>query len=149
MHEAPGTDWTYFGKHRHRFESPDIYYRRVEGDVSGPDMQTQIDGLVAIHRRIHRPVFWLCDVRTMGLLTPEARRAAASASSSEVRAALRGSAVFGSSFGTRVMMGLLVRAVRVLNPNKLRPLLFATTEAEARAFLDDCRLSEKRTSVHP
>lgn len=149
MHEAPGTDWTYFGKHRHRFEGPDIYFSRLEGDVSGPDMQTQIDGLVAIYRRIERPAFWLCDVRNMGLLTPEARRAAASASSSEVSAALRGSAVFGSSFGTRVMMGLLIRAVRVLNPKKLRPLVFAPTEAEARAFLDECRRSEKRASVHP
>jgi len=149
MREAPGADWTYFGKHRHRFESPDIYFSRVEGDVSGPDMQTQIDALQAISLRAGHPIFWLCDVRDIGLLTPQARRVAAAASSTEVRAALRGSAVFGASFGTRVMMGLLVRAVRVLNPNRLRPLTFATTEAEARLFLDEVRRAEKRISIHP
>lgn len=149
MHEAPGTDWTYFGKHCHRFEEPDIYHSRVDGDVSGPDMQRQIDGLVASSRTLQRPVFWLCDVRNMGLLTPEARRAAAAASSSEVRAAHRGSAVFGASFGTRIMMTLLSRAVRVLHPNKLRPLVFATTEAEARAFIAECQRSEKRSAIHP
>lgn len=85
----------------------------------------------------------------MGLLTPEARRAAATASSTEVRAALRGSAIFGAAFGTRVMMTLLIRAVRVLNPSKLRPLIFAPTEAEARAFIEQCRRPEKRISIHP
>lgn len=149
MREPPGADWTNFGKHSHRFESPDLYFSRVVGDVSGPDMQTQIDALLACSILESRPIFWLCDVRSMGLLTPEARRAAATASSTEVRAALRGSAIFGAAFGTRVMMTLLIRAVRVLNPSKLRPLIFAPTEAEARAFIEQCRRPEKRISIHP
>jgi hypothetical protein len=123
----------------HRFEPPDLYIIRMNGDVSADDMRMQIDALRAIAQRTGGGVFWLCDVTQMGALSPEARRTAAEASKKGVQDVLRGSAVFGASFATRVMVGLMVRAVRILKPGKHRPLAFVETEAEARAFLDEQR----------
>lgn len=134
--ELPDKEWLSFGQHRHRFESPDIYYSCIRGDVSGSDMATQIRTLKGISERQGHSIFWLADVRHIGALTAEARHAAATMSkTTEARVALRGSAVFGAAFGTRVLMNLLVRAIQVLNSDKLRPLAFVDTEAEARAFL--------------
>jgi hypothetical protein len=147
MLEVPGTDWTYFGKHHHRFEPPDIYYCVLDGDVSADDMKAQIFGLQSLSEKAQRPIFWLSDVSKMGNLTLEARRAAGLASSTEVRAALLGCGVFGAAFGTRVMVGLLVRAARALNPNRVRPLALVATEAEARAFLEECRRNKARPIV--
>lgn len=136
IYEAPGTEWLFFGKHRHRFESPDIYYSCIDGDVSGSDMLAQIHALKGISERQGHSIYWLADVRRMGSLTPEARQATAKVSkTTNIRAALRGSAIFGAAFTTRVIVSLMVRAVRALNPDKLRPLAFVETEAEARAFL--------------
>ena len=135
-YQPPDEEWVSFGPHRHRFEPPDIYYSCIHGDVSGPDMLTQIHALKAISERVGQSVFWLSDVRKMSALTPEARQATAKVSkSTDVRVALRGSAIFGAAFTTRVLVTLMVRAVRALNPDKLRPLAFVETEAEARAFL--------------
>jgi len=135
MREPPGEDWAFFGKHQHRFEPPDLYFIRMHGDVSADDMLAQIDALGALSKCSEHGIYWLCDVRNMGALTQEARRAAAGAGKGELRSVLRGSAVFGAAFSTRVMVTLLARAVRLLNPSKLRPLAFVETEAEARAFL--------------
>ena len=148
MREPPGADWTFFGKHRHRFEAPDLYFVNMRGDVSAEDMQAQLEALGSLGRRSQCGIFWLCDVRDMGALTQEARRAAAGASKGELRSVLRGSAVFGAAFSTRVVITLLVRAVRLLNPSKLRPLAFVETEAEARAFLVQ-NGQGKRSSLFP
>lgn len=136
MREPPGADWAFFGKHQHRFEAPDLYFVRTNGDVSESDMLAQLDALRALAPITKGGIFWLTDVRKMGTLTSEARRAAATASNGDLRTVLRGSAVFGASFGTRVMVTLLSRAVRLLSPVKSRPLAFVETEAEARAFLE-------------
>jgi len=135
MHALPGEDWTFFGKHQHRFEPPDLYFVRTIGDVSADDTLTQIDALQSLWKRTGHSLFWLADVRKMGAFMPEARRVMAQASKTDVREALRGSAVFGAAFSTRVVITLLVRSVRLLNPSKLRPLAFVETEDEARVFL--------------
>ncbi len=137
--KLPAEEWSSFGHHQHRFEPPDLYFSRINGDVSADDMRTQIEALRACSERAGHAIFWLADVRKMGALSAEARRAAAGASSTEVRAALAGSAIFGAGFSTRVMVNLLARAIRALNPTKLRPLAFVETEEEARAFLDKHR----------
>lgn len=135
MRRSVEEQWSSFGKHEHRFEPPDLYFCRVHGDVSGAEMQTQIDAIRELAARRGHGIFWLSDIREMGILTPEARRAAAVASSGEMNALLRGSAVFGGSFTRRVMVTLLARAVRLLRPNQSRPLAFVETEADARAYL--------------
>jgi hypothetical protein len=139
MGKPPTEEWSFVGKHQHRFEPPDLYFCRLDGDVSKDEILAQIYALHALAQRAGHSIFWLADVRNMGILTAEARRAAASASSTEVRTALRGTAIFGAGFSTRVMVTLLSRAVRLLDPSKLRPLALVETEAEARAFLNEHR----------
>jgi len=132
-------EWSPFGSHWHRFEPPDLYFSRVNGDISGEDMLTQIDAMQKLAERLGHPIVCLSDVRNMRVFSPQARQAAAGMSATEMPAALRASAVFGAAFTTRVMVSLLVRAVGVLNPKTIRPLAFVETEAEARAFLDKHR----------
>jgi hypothetical protein len=135
MREPPGEDWVFFGKHQHRFEPPDLYVVCMNGDVSEGDMLTQVHTLGALAQRAGHAIFWIADVRNIGVITPDARRVAAKPHSPEVRAALRGSAIYGASFTIRVMLSMVARAIRALNPTKIRPLAFVETEAEARAFL--------------
>ncbi|WP_170229400.1 hypothetical protein [Polyangium fumosum] len=99
------------------------------------DMRTQIEALRALGERTGGGLFWIADVSAMGSLTPQARRAAAAHEFADVRDVLRGSAVVGASFTTRVVATLLIRAVRSLEPHKIRPVAFVETEAEARVFL--------------
>lgn len=139
MGSLPTEEWSFIGKHEVCFEPPDVYFSRVNGDVSGDEMRRQLENLQGLAQRAGHAIFWLADIRNMGTITPEARKTTAAASSTDVRAALAGSAMFGAGFSKRVMVNLLSRAIRVLNPTKLRPVAFVETEAEARAFIDKHR----------
>ena len=123
--------WTHFGNHQHRFDPPDIYFSRMNGDVSAADMRAQLDALRSVHQKTNQGIFWLCDVRNIGTISAEARHIIAASSSTDLRHALRGSAVFGAAFSTRIVVTLVARAVRLLNPSKLRPVAFVDTEARA------------------
>lgn len=147
MDEAPRETWTFFGKHQCRVEPPDVYFSRLNGDVSADDMRTQLEMLGQLAERTGKGVFWLCDVHNMGTLSQAARRLAAEASKTHLRTALCGSAIFGASFTTRVMVTLLARAIRVLNPSKTRPIAFVETESQARAFLTEQRNARSNASV--
>ncbi len=129
-------DWQFIGKHSWRFEPPDVFFSRSRGDVAGPEMLGLIQAFHASTEQVGHSIFWVANVKEMGAFTSAAREATARLSKNpELRNRLRGSAVFGASFATRAVVSLMVRAVRVLNPDKLRPLAFVETEAEARAFL--------------
>ncbi|HVK68960.1 MAG TPA: STAS/SEC14 domain-containing protein [Polyangium sp.] len=149
MRLPPSERWEPFGTHLHRFESPDLYIVRIRGNVLGDDMRTQIEALRALAGRTGGGIFWIADVSAMGTITPQARRAAAADEFADVRELLRGSAVVGASFTARVVATLLVRAVRSLNPRRIRPVAFVETEAEARAFLNEYRRPGAGVSVVP
>ncbi|MDI1478858.1 STAS/SEC14 domain-containing protein [Polyangium sp. y55x31] len=145
----PSDRWEPFGTHLHRFEPPDLYIVRIRGNVLGEDMLAQVEALQALAELTGRGVFWVADVSEMGSLTPQARRVAAADEFAGLRAIHRGSAVIGASFTTRVMATLLIRAVRVLEPHRSRPVAFVETEAEARAFLEPYRRHGAGASVAP
>ncbi|MDC0746639.1 STAS/SEC14 domain-containing protein [Polyangium mundeleinium] len=149
MRVPPSKRWEPFGTHLHRFESPDLYIVRIRGNVLDDDMRTQIAALRALAERTGGGIFWIADVTEMGSLTPQARRAAAANEFADVRNVLRGSAVVGASFTTRVVATLLIRAVRSLEPHKIRPVAFVETEAEARAFLEEYRRHRAGVSAAP
>jgi len=135
----PTEEWSLIGKHQVRFEPPDVFFARIDGDVSADDVRMQLEMLHALAKRVGHPIYWLTDVRNMGTIASEGRKAMAAASSTEVRDALAGSATFGAGFSKRVLVTLMARAVRVLQPGSSRPLAFVETETQARAFLDEQR----------
>jgi hypothetical protein len=137
--KLPTEEWSSFGPHEHRFEAPDLYFCRFDGDISADEMRAQINALVGLREHNGRAIFWMADVRNMAGMNEAARRVAADASSPNVRAALAAFAIFGAKFSTQVVVSLLLRAARLINPSKTRPFVFAETEAEARAFLDEQR----------
>lgn len=145
----PSDRWEPFGAHLQRFEPPDLYIVRIRGNVLGEDMRAQVEALQALAEHTGGGVFWIADVSEMGSLTPQARRMAAAEEFAGVRTLLRGSAVVGASFTTRVVATLLIRAVRALEPRRIRPVAFVETEAEARAFLEPYRRHEAGVSVAP
>ncbi|MDC3983600.1 STAS/SEC14 domain-containing protein [Polyangium jinanense] len=112
----------------------------MRGDVLGEDMRSQINVLRALAKRTGDGVFWMADVTAMGTVTTEARRAVAANEFLGVRESLRGSAIIGASFTARVVSTLMMRAVRALEPTRIRPVAFVETEAEARAFLEQFRM---------
>jgi hypothetical protein len=139
MYEPPSERWKPFGSHMHRFEPPDLYFTRMNGEVSEDDVRTQFEAIRTLSKRTGHNILWLSDVRKMGSFTPEARRVVAEETRKDALAGVRASAAVGASFTTRVLLTLLLRAIRMLRPDKHRPWTFVETEAEARAFLDEQR----------
>jgi hypothetical protein len=139
MYEPPSERWKPFGSHMHRFEPPDLYHTRMDGEVSEDDVRTQFEAIRTLSKHAGHTIFWMSDVRKMGSFTTEARRAVAEETRKDALAGIRASAAFGASFPTRVVVTLLLRAIRALKPAKARPYAFVDTEAEARAFLDEQR----------
>ncbi len=143
MDRADGDGWRSIGAHAIRAEPPDIFFLRIEGDMTGPEMERvleEYDRFVAVHGR----GFWLSDGSKMGDLSVEARKLAA-----RVRpaAGLAAAVVFGTSFRQRLMATLLVKTAALFrSPAEVIPVVFVQTEQEARAWIDGQR---RRLSKRP
>lgn len=122
-----------------RFEPPDVCSIRMNGDVTGSDIRALLDIARMVAKRTDCGIYWLADLRSMGTVTSDARRAMIGDGLAERREWLRGSAAFGATFTTRVVADLMIRAIRALDPTRYRPVAVVETEAEARAFLDEHR----------
>ncbi|MDI3286797.1 hypothetical protein [Polyangium sp. 15x6] len=129
------TDWKPVGEHHYRVESTDIFHVRFAGNVEGPI----IEHLYGLQRDLAmasgRPVFLLVDISRFGEFSTEARKFSTALDPTGIIAA---TGIYGGSFRQRMVMNMLTRAGTLLRPS-LPPLQFFAHEAEARAFLDDCR----------
>lgn len=122
------------GPHQYRIEE-DLFFWQPHGEV-GPDHARGVVAVVLeIHKR-HGRVLYLLDGRDGKPLGPDTRRIVV-----DSLRPLRGSlaiASFGMGWLNRVAGLLLFRAAAVLTGFDL-PFKFASTEAEARAFLSEHR----------
>jgi len=126
--------WQTLGAHTFRIELPDIYFLRICGKISGPDMVQIFESFD--HFALDRwYAFWLIDVSRMAGMTPEGRKLAAD---QPLNPKNRGMAMIGARLPQRVITTLLVRATELLKGD-VPLLVFCDTEVTARAWLDDRR----------
>ncbi|MDI1447402.1 hypothetical protein [Polyangium sp. 6x1] len=123
--------------HRYRFEEPDLLIVRDDGDVSGADMARMYDLVEEFAARLRRRLFWITDISRLGRVTEEAGKVSIAR---DLKPHLRGSIVCGGSFHQRHLANMVVKAMRVLRPERGKGnMVFCATVAEARAIAEEQR----------
>jgi len=137
MDAAESEGWRSIGRHAYRFEPPDVYFVRVIGSISGDEMRRMLEVARELAARAGDKVIWLEDISQLGDVSPEARKMAASMTSTP---SVRATVLFGGSFHQRVVANLVIQASKLLRTKRLNlPIVFLATEAEARAFIERLR----------
>ncbi|NUQ75608.1 MAG: STAS/SEC14 domain-containing protein [Polyangiaceae bacterium] len=120
-----------------RFEPPDLCVAVFIGDIDAPLMRRMNDQLRrAAEGRDY--IFMLIDQTRAGSISAEARKLGVEG----VKGIhVRDSAVIGASFHVRTIMTLVTRVIRLVRGEKGELIQFFATEAEARAYLAERRLT--------
>jgi len=106
---------------------------RFSGPVSGPELRGLIDWQVQVTAG-NRAYYVLGDLTAVGAVSTEARRIMNEGRGNESVRAFH--VCFGASFGSRIVMDMVTRAMRLLNPelaDAQGDVIFVEDEAEARA----------------
>ena len=122
-----------FGDHTMSLEAPDILILRIKGDLEEAHVGPIREELNRVCRELPY-VFGLVDMSRMGTITASARKAAAA----QRNPPNLSNAVFGASFTQRVLIQLVIKAVRVLRGVAPTMGMFET-EVEARAWIHEQR----------
>jgi len=125
------------GEHTTYFEEPDIIFMRLIGEVS------KAEGLELNQR--HRSfgdgrhhVFFLIDLERLTRIDPEVRRVATETLRD---VPLRGIALYRAPLKAKVIAKLIITALNMFKKDAAtNPVLFASSEDEARAWLAARRL---------
>lgn len=137
----------------HDFHSLGTHLCRIEGDtliiqlrgiITGDDMRQMLDHQMAI-RREHGALFALFNAHASTGMSSEARRIVVEWKQMDAKP--DAAAVYGASFTASIMLNMLIKAVEALG-KAMVPTKLCSTEAEARAYLDEHRqVSEAKQSV--
>ena len=134
----PDLDGFYhIGRHRMRFEPPDIVQMFTSGVIEPEDFEQFFQ--LATQLSPDRPIFMLRDARE-GVLGPKTRaRIIELAQPSRVGGVVN----YGASFHTRVVVTMLLKAVRAFK-NATPDVAFVETEQDARAWIEAQRKRRSR-----
>lgn len=130
------------GPHTLLFEPPRIIHFVVRGEVTAQHA-VEMGAFVKARTADQRFVLALADMSGFGGVSSEARKAAGREVSETPYA---GMALVGASFEARLMVKLVFGALRIFAPGRAVQAAFFDTEAEARAWLEECErrlLAEK------
>lgn len=123
--------WHWVGAHQFRLEERDILHFRIDGDVSGPELEHVVRAGEAIATQVGRQ-FWLLDVARLGSADRDARRFVADFG---VKPWFAGTVVYNASFLQRAVVRMAVTAGKLLARIDT-PLHFFSTEKEARGWIE-------------
>src|SRR5688572_16618742 len=126
LHEKPHE--LYIGRHYFRWEPPDVGYVRYDGDLDGP-MSFELTSRSRPISQGAPYVFLLIDISKIGKVSAEARQHSGKGGKG---LNLRGMAMIGASATMRIVVGMVSRAVDLLNGNTDNPTRFFESEAAAR-----------------
>lgn len=143
--ETPVPDgWQPNGPHLIRFEPPNLFMTRSRGEIRREHvertfqiMQEKIDEI--------GPIYWISNMSAMTKMTAEAKTVKGAPGRVHDPKNVLGMAIVGSTFHTRVVATLAVKANRLLRGDK-SPLNieFFANEEEARSWVEKCRLDATR-----
>lgn len=135
----PDLDGFYhIGPHRMRFEPPDTVQMFTNGVIEPEDFEQFFQ--LAMQLSPDRPIFMLRDARE-GVLGPKTRaRIIELAQPSRVGGVVN----YGASFHTRVVVTMLLKAVRAFK-NATPDVAFVETEQDARAWIEGQRKKRSRS----
>lgn len=120
------------GRHKTRFEPPDLFFTTYIGDYSLDDIR----GHVALYQRAPSKFYLLLDVSQLGSFASDARKAIKEAPMAS------GVAIFGGSGKMQVIVSILGKVYSMVNMGKVE-IKFFGSEAEARQWLSQLRQTNK------
>jgi hypothetical protein len=120
--------------HRIIFEAPDLFCTRWDGDVTTDHVLWLYDVMDACAKG--QPRLMLNDQSRLGVVDGAARNAISS--DRRVRAIL-GTACIGSSFRMRVLVAMIMKAMKLFQREHMPAVAFFDDEAAARAWLVSLR----------
>jgi hypothetical protein len=125
------------GRHTTYFEEPDIIFMRLIGEVSKAEgLELNQRHRDFGHGRHH--VFFLIDLERLQKIDPEVRRVATETLRD---VPLRGIALYRAPLKAKVIAKLIITALNMFKKDAAtNPVLFASTEEEARAWIAARRL---------
>ncbi|MDC0739966.1 hypothetical protein [Polyangium mundeleinium] len=130
--------------HLYRFEAPDLFFSRTQGDVSGADLARMFDLVEEFAARAGRRLFWMADISRVGKLSEEVGKLALAR---DLKPFLRGALIYGGSFHQRLLATMVTKALHVLKPERRTDrVVFCATEAEARAVVEEQRRLQNAAS---
>jgi hypothetical protein len=125
-----------FGAHLTWIQEPDIFFMRLEGTLSGADLEAILKWQNEWAQ--HKPhYFVVSDLSHLGTVTREARRVM-----TDRQDAAHGNVTnitYGATFAVRVMADMATRARKALGMQALGGGIFVDTEAQARAEIEKLR----------
>jgi len=118
------------GRHAFGFEPPDLLRAEIHGAVSAEEM-ARFAAYTRARAGECASLLVLADVSDMGDVSADARKEARAA----VGVRFGGTALYGASFQRRMVVTLVMSALRLLSGDENNPLVFFGTEAEARRWI--------------
>lgn len=129
------TEEVWVGESRIRFEPPDICHIEIVGTPEGASAVAIMDALDRFSQD-KTAIFTLSNVARSGSFPPEARKLVAERMKNMP---IRATAVFGANFNMRVLITLVFKVQALFRGEDRNPTRFFSTEAEARAWIDQQR----------
>ncbi|HNN97562.1 MAG TPA: hypothetical protein PKI03_35080 [Pseudomonadota bacterium] len=123
--------WQALGKQRYRVEH-DVVYWETEGEVSAQEVHAITDVIVGVHRQ-HGSAYVICDSTRSTNFSPEARLAMRHRYEAGTAVQAPSVVIGGSSF-QRVLLTLVVRAIRLLGKQP-PPIEFVPTMNAAERWV--------------
>lgn len=121
----------YAGKHRIRFEPPDLLMLTYVGDIA-PEEIRMIAETIEGTPVPRGALLMLIDAGQLGHVPVESRKALTAREGMVPHA---GMAFINASFQTKIVLQLILGALRVLSRGEMGPIRFFTSEGDARAWL--------------
>ncbi|WP_050432452.1 hypothetical protein [Chondromyces crocatus] len=124
------------GGHSVTLEPPDISRVVLRGDISAMEMLSVL-GIVRAFAEERGRVFLLIDARGLGGIPVDARKAICEGASIPIR----GTAIYGASFQSRILCTLVMGALQLFTTQHDNPVVFLPDEESAFGWVTQRRAS--------
>lgn len=125
-----------FGQHLTWIQEPDIFFMRLEGTLTGPQLQSILEWQDE-WGSTKTQYFVLSDLSQLGTMSRDARKIMNDRQN--VPPGLVMSISYGGSFTVRVLADMSFRARKALGIQETSPTIFVATEADAVAEVEKYR----------
>ncbi|EYF00442.1 Hypothetical protein CAP_0811 [Chondromyces apiculatus DSM 436] len=130
------------GPHRVWLEPPDLVCAKLSGDVKPGHLRTSAEYQRAVAATTGR-IFFLADLSDLGTIDVATRKDVG-----HLRTVpYQGLVIYGASFQARLLMKMLLSAIRLFSSELDGILIFAESEAEARRWIEARRATLDATAA--
>ena len=125
------------GRHKHRFSPPNRLYVEFNGILNETELIAHLASISTCTERCGKKLHTICNLQGLESITTEARQFTVRQERGFPHAKI---AFVGGSFMVRTLVGTIIRAGRILYPQRFKfGTYFAKTVADAEAWIDEMK----------